>query len=86
MQSVKFAELQLELFGKKALLKLAHLVSSHDLEELTSTYRSMRDVEVNQTMEHTFSGEEDQGDDNAFVSSLMELKNHPVSRYTGFWF
>ncbi len=79
MQSVEFSKLQLELFGKKALLKLMHPVSSHDLEELASTYLSMHDIEVNQTMEHTFSGDEDQGDDDAFVSSLMELKNHPVS-------
>ena len=73
MRSLEFAELQLELYGKKALHRLAHLGSTHDLEQLASTYHSKNDVERIQTAAHCSSDEEDEGDDDSFVSSLMEL-------------
>ena len=40
MRSVEFEELQLELFGEKALHTLQHLVSSHELDELASSYQA----------------------------------------------
>ena len=36
MTSMAFAELQLELFGEKALKNLKHIGSSHDLQKLAS--------------------------------------------------
>ena len=81
MRSVEFVELQLELFGEKALHTLQHLVSSHELNELASSYHARRGVEGVKTTAHSSSnGKTDQGYDNSFVSSLMEPLYHPMSR------
>ena len=37
MKSAQFAELQFELFGEKAMKKLKHVGSSHDLEKLKAS-------------------------------------------------
>ena len=37
MKSVHYAELQLELFGEKALKNLQHLASEHNLQKMAST-------------------------------------------------
>jgi hypothetical protein len=64
MRSVEFEELQLELFGEKALHTLQHLVSSHELDELASSYHASCDVEGVKTTAHSSSdGKTDQGYD-----------------------
>ncbi|KAL7528922.1 hypothetical protein ACHAXR_004962 [Thalassiosira sp. AJA248-18] len=52
MKTLQFAELQLELFGEKALKNLEHVGSSHDLVKLASTIAdSKRGVSPNPTKE-----------------------------------
>ncbi len=76
MRSVEFEELQLELFGEKALHTLNNLVSIHELDELASSYNLGRDIEGAKTKAHSsFNEKMDQGYDDSFVSSL-----NPVSR------
>ncbi len=55
MRSVEFAELQLELFGEKAIHTLKDLVSSHELYELVPSYHSRHGVEGLKTMAHSSS-------------------------------
>ena len=55
MRSVEFAELQLELFGEKAIHTLKDLVSSHELYELVSSYHSRHGVEGLKTTAHSSS-------------------------------
>jgi hypothetical protein len=55
MRSVEFVELQLELFGEKALHTLQHLVSSHELNELASSYYARRGIEGVKTTAHSSS-------------------------------
>ena len=95
MKSMGFAQLQLELFGEKALHKLKHLVDDDDLDDLellASTYRSKQDSENNRSMTeissdndngdefYTCDDDEDTGEDDIFVSSLMKLKHIVRSR------
>jgi hypothetical protein len=89
MKSMGFAQLQLELFGEKALNKLKHLVDKDDLDDLemlASTYRSKQDSEDRRSMtevssdndngdEFYTSDDEDTGEDDIFVSALMKLKH-----------
>ena len=77
MTSMAFAELQLELFGEKALKNLKHIGSSHDLQKLasmrsldsTSKIISKVDTSGDSTSE---DGSKDQFDD--FMSFLNDSK------------
>ncbi len=78
IQSVEFATLQLELFGEKVLRKLKHLISSHDLAGLITTYNMTREITEDQSAAGTSAGNEDgrNDDDDGFIQSLMKLKHH----------
>lgn len=46
MKSIHFAELQLELFGGKALKNLQHLASEHDLQKMASTISESKRIKT----------------------------------------
>jgi len=56
MTSMAFAELQLELFGEKALKNLKHIGSSHDLQKLASL-RSLDSTSKNSISKVETSGD-----------------------------
>ena len=61
MKSMEFAELQLELFGERALKNLKHIGSTHDLQKLASV-RSMKILKAAETGDVSETG------DNNFMS------------------
>ena len=81
MTSMAFAELQLELFGEKALKNLKHIGSSHDLQKLASlrSLDSMSKISISKVDTSGESGDsisedgsKDQFDD--FMSFLNDSK------------
>eukprot|EP00584_Thalassiosira_punctigera_P010888 CAMPEP_0172545922 /NCGR_PEP_ID=MMETSP1067-20121228/15753_1 /TAXON_ID=265564 ORGANISM="Thalassiosira punctigera, Strain Tpunct2005C2" /NCGR_SAMPLE_ID=MMETSP1067 /ASSEMBLY_ACC=CAM_ASM_000444 /LENGTH=531 /DNA_ID=CAMNT_0013332759 /DNA_START=130 /DNA_END=1725 /DNA_ORIENTATION=- len=76
MKSMQFAELQLELFGDKALRNLKHVGSAHDLSKLAASYaESKRGLEITMKDTDEISDDDDaQGDYDKFVSFLEEGK------------
>ena len=80
MKTIEFAELQLELFGEKALKNLKHIGSSHDLEKLAESYRSERGLKVQETSDpisDTSDDEEAQAYDN-FLALVNDSSSKKV--------
>ena len=93
MKSMGFAQLQLELFGEKALNKLKNLLDNDDLDDLellASTYRSKQDSDDRRSMTeissdngngdeyYTSDDDKETGEDDNFVSSLLMKLKHIV--------
>ena len=72
MKSMEFAELQLELFGERALKNLKHIGSTHDLQKLASQH-SLRSLKAAETGDVSEAGEtsEDEGEYNNFMNFLQ---------------
>lgn len=63
MKSMAFAELQVELFGEKALKRLQHMGSSVDLEKLASSFEV--ESTTGSIRSTTFTNKESEDDDDA---------------------
>ena len=74
MKSFAFAELQLELFGEKALRNLKHIGSSHDLQKLASSMSlgSMHDLNKKDTVDDISSDAGSEKNFDSFMSFLND--------------
>lgn len=73
MKSRHFAELQLELFGDKAMRNLKHVGSNHDLQKLVASHKSSKQLEVTmKDTEETTDDDISQGGFDKFMSFLEE--------------
>jgi len=73
MKSMHFAELQLELFGDKAMRNLKHVGSNHDLQKLVASHKSSKQLEVTmKDTEETTDDDISQGGFDKFMSFLEE--------------
>jgi len=73
MRSVEFAQLQLELFGEKALKNLKHLGSSHDLDGLAASVLQSKKRRVAPASTVELSVDEERG-----FGDFMAYLNGPI--------